>query len=407
MGSARIIFALLCAGLLLPAFSVDAQTCPNSCSGQGYCNTPDLRCHCFEGFTGGDCSERKCPIGNAWSDMATAIDDAHHLAECSNMGTCNRQTGTCSCNTGYEGQACNKLSCPRACSGNGVCKSMRHLAQTVEKLVDPGTTVPKYTTPWDADMIHGCDCDPGFYGYDCSLKSCPVGDDPLTTGQLDEVQLFTCDAQNGTFTLTFGDYSSTPISVSATTVEVREALNAMHSIGSVSVTFAETAPVCTLISSGITQVVTVTFLQNFGAARHLYMSSIHSSVCAGSGYTSCGGGGITFARNGAALLSHPTAVNPVSQTGTKENDACSGRGYCSAISGTCTCYPGYDTSDGRGAAGMRGDCGRTLAEVTRCPGEISCSGHGYCQNSPTFKCVCSAGWVSGDCSVRTCQQGFA
>jgi hypothetical protein len=33
---------------------------------------------------------------------------------------------------------------------------------------------------WDADKIYGCVCDEGFEGHDCSLKSCPKGDDPLT-----------------------------------------------------------------------------------------------------------------------------------------------------------------------------------------------------------------------------------
>lgn len=27
-----------------------------------------------------------------------------------------------------------------------------------------------YTTNWDANMIYGCTCDPGWEGYDCSLR---------------------------------------------------------------------------------------------------------------------------------------------------------------------------------------------------------------------------------------------
>jgi hypothetical protein len=36
-------------------------------------------------------------------------------------------------------------------------------------------------------MIYGCACDAGWDGPDCSQKSCPKGDDPMTTG-VDEVK---------------------------------------------------------------------------------------------------------------------------------------------------------------------------------------------------------------------------
>lgn len=38
-----------------------------------------------------------------------------------------------------------------------------------------------YTSVWDANIIHGCVCDPGWIGHDCSQMECPRGDDPLTT----------------------------------------------------------------------------------------------------------------------------------------------------------------------------------------------------------------------------------
>lgn len=51
------------------------------------------RCLCYDRYQGGDCSERICPFGLAWSDQATATDTAHNLAECSNRGLCDRTTG--------------------------------------------------------------------------------------------------------------------------------------------------------------------------------------------------------------------------------------------------------------------------------------------------------------------------
>ena len=45
---------------------IDGQACPNSCSGQGRCTNPGLKCVCFAGYTGGDCSLRTCPFDYAW-----------------------------------------------------------------------------------------------------------------------------------------------------------------------------------------------------------------------------------------------------------------------------------------------------------------------------------------------------
>jgi hypothetical protein len=42
----------------------------------------------------------------------------------------------------------------------------------------------------------------GFAGYDCSLRSCPLGDDPLTVGGVAEVQTLTVSVA-APFALTF------------------------------------------------------------------------------------------------------------------------------------------------------------------------------------------------------------
>ena len=69
-----------------------------------------------------------------------------------------------------------------------------------------------YNSLWDSYRIFGCKCDDTYAGIDCSLRICPVGDDPLTgTGastptnptQVNEIQRITCGAAGGTFTLSF------------------------------------------------------------------------------------------------------------------------------------------------------------------------------------------------------------
>ena len=98
--------------------------CPKSaesiiCGGKGDCHTADCVCKCLKGFIGGDCSQRSCPLGYAWTDHAVAVDNAHHLTECANMGVCDRTTGMCTCNMGFEGLSCSRKSCPAGCSGHG------------------------------------------------------------------------------------------------------------------------------------------------------------------------------------------------------------------------------------------------------------------------------------------------
>ena len=84
---------------------------------------------------------------------------------------------------------------------------------------DPGLgTVFKYDMPWDFDMIQGCYCDHGYFGYNCMFRHCPNGDDPLTGKgdditlvgggdpsheQFNEIQTVFCRATGGRFTMAY------------------------------------------------------------------------------------------------------------------------------------------------------------------------------------------------------------
>mmetsp|Transcript_20704 Transcript_20704/g.44763 ORF Transcript_20704/g.44763 Transcript_20704/m.44763 type:complete len:224 (-) Transcript_20704:114-785(-) len=150
--------------------------CPNGCKGNGSCGIND-KCTCYlrpngdPAWTAHDCSERTCPYGSAWSSETTnGANDAHPHAECSNKGTCDRNSGECVCFENYDGKACERTLCPNDCSGRGICLTQKALA------IFQGAT---YETPWDAEKHLGCKCDVGYRGPDCSRKECPSGEDIL------------------------------------------------------------------------------------------------------------------------------------------------------------------------------------------------------------------------------------
>jgi hypothetical protein len=181
---------LLAFGLLAAANAL----CPNSCSGNGKCGQFD-KCECHQNWQGPDCSLRTCPFELAWVDVGTDDNDAHYYAECANKGTCDRKSGECKCFDGYEGKGCRRSTCPNECSGHGTCEYIDELIEDHENKrtkdfynqasasitpSDLSTTGNTYDL-WDAQKVQGCSCDANWEGPDCSARTCPRGDDPLTT----------------------------------------------------------------------------------------------------------------------------------------------------------------------------------------------------------------------------------
>jgi len=326
------------------------QACPGllACSAHGECiGDPQYRCECSVGWTGADCSERVCPKDTSWFTLPQAANLAHvtEQHECSDMGVCDRVSGTCQCVQGFTGASCNRIKCPgdtEACNGHGQCLSMSQLAALA---TDNGVPVsPPYTygnapnnpLTWDAERMFGCYCDAEWTGFDCSLRLCPLGADPTQLMPEDEQQIITC-TNNGTagaVVFSFRGSQVPQLSHDASSAQVQAALQSVPAVGLVSVDVNDAAGEDRLCSPKGSAFL-VTFRTTHGPLPLLQYS----------------------VQNIANLF-----VTEY-RKGNKAVLECSGRGVCDRALGLCECFDGYGSSDGVGGAGTMRDCGYVLPVV--------------------------------------------
>lgn len=177
------------------------------------------------------------------------------------------------------------------------------------------------------------------------VVSCPVGDDPTTTGQVDEVQLIKCVASGGTFKLLYRTATSTDIQFDTSPSVLREALVSSFQFEDLTVQYSSGSQACSPASATVKNVIRVTFSLVFGDVPPL---RVGPNALTGTSPM------VQTAENGVAI------DGVTSQMGTRERAVCSNKGYCNVELGVCVCATGYASSDGRGNVGNRGDCGYQL-----------------------------------------------
>jgi hypothetical protein len=189
---------------------------------------------------------------------------------------------------------------------------------------------PNNAQTWDAFRIFGCLCDPQYTGYDCSLYTCPFGNDPLAINQVNEQQILSCTDSDsaGSVVFTFREQKSFAIPAASTSAQIKAALESISTVGEVSVQPYVSGAPDVMCTSNTGQMI-VTFLTVYGDLPMIK---------------------VQYQNIDSFQITQYAAGN-------KQNLECSGRGLCNHNTGMCECFEGFGSSNGKGGPGDKRDCG--------------------------------------------------
>ena len=248
-------------------------------------------------------------------------------------------------------------SCPADCSGQGLCRTLREVAVGAlsrratggqgGNLILAGVRVAFDYSLWDADKHQMCVCDAGFDGIDCTQRTCPRGNDPLSPNSprwcggvpcADEVQQFRLSSAGAsTFKFTFVNMRNatlvayftvdTAIGLPGAVPEPSIALAGENTNAGIIMAALRAIPGGELqmvevraLSDDLTDILSRTFYVTFvGLPGTQYLIEL-------------------VAVSGEGIVE----VQPSEQThGNLQDIECSSRGLCNRLTGLCSCFGGY------------------------------------------------------------------
>jgi EGF-like domain len=234
-----------------------------------------------------------------------------------------------------------------------------------------GVQTPFSYTGWDASKQQACVCDEGFDGSDCSLRSCPVGHDPLRLSSTSWCGNAPCVWETQSFTLK----SAGPTVYSFTHTDIRNisstAYVTLDIANDVSNGYVDPSSQSTLLPGAITIAGKIMNAlrntpQNILTHIEVYPRAAIGSVADPtesrtyrvtfvgvpgnqaplqvSAYS--GPGGLDYNPDHPNYSVGPnyvagTDVVVTKQLGNYQAIECAGRGICDTTTGVCSCFAGY------------------------------------------------------------------
>jgi len=253
--------------------------------------------------------------------------------------------------------------CPNDCSGHGVCRTIGEIAansysrkQTRSEngqIFYSGVQSAFTYTLWDADMSQSCVCDPGYSGFDCSMRECPRGDDPLTSGERfcgNEA----CATAQMSFSITASDQSTLRFGYTAWNGRQYFTYATVNSLtragGAISGTNLPSASTNSGIMMLALRAMPGGFLQSSEVTSVDFDNSANACLAGNKctytiDYKAAGAQQLMEIAvvEGTAVVSDVTFLSSGSTVldGNTESITCSGRGMCDFSSGLCNCFAGY------------------------------------------------------------------